>query len=227
MWVHGEPNSKAAEPWILAQKRFLLEHHHSHYKPQLSPNILFNFFLEEPSGVLHGRKCRLHEWRWRWRWDVREGHSGPVGAASHLVIQFILFSAPVLIFVHVCPWVFFGDPLGWSIPTPAFSGLQLFGFFLPSTHSHRLSNFQKFLEISCLLVTQPCASLCCFGICIWYLPTDARIHWCWSLVHHLELVLLRRGESLTFYRNLQRYNSTTQFYFLPSFHSACYLWLSR
>lgn len=29
-WVCGDPNSKAAEPWILGWKIFILEHQHSH-----------------------------------------------------------------------------------------------------------------------------------------------------------------------------------------------------
>ena len=189
----------------------------------LNASAFSKHLIQFPSGrtlwCLHGGKCGPPEWRWWWE-EGRDtvDHWEQSLICSHSIS--LVFSTSH--FCHLCPWVFFGVLLGWSSFYP--SVLQAAASWLVSFFNPLPSTFQL-SEISgnVLFIGD---STICFSVLIWYFLFQCPLK-CWRLVHHLEVVLLRKGKNLTFYRNVQKYNRTSQFYFLSSFHSACYLWLSR
>lgn len=147
----GEPHITCSKPWILIWKRIILEHQLPHYKPQLSPDILFKIF-QELYGILHGGENAGYL-----SGDRKVGTEWTsVSSFPLTVIQLtVLVFSPSPHYCSALSLSLLWRSVGLSAPGSVCTGLQLPGLFLPLAPSHLSSNFQKG-------VYWWLASLCCF-----------------------------------------------------------------
>lgn len=128
--------------------------------------------------------------------------------------------------LHLCPEssleICWTDPVSCSVYVLYAVASWLISAFNPLPPTFQL------LELTGNFLTQLFASLCCFGTFFYYngLSGETGIK-CWYLVHHLELCTLKKKGKTDFLQRLLGHNRNSQFYFLSSFCSPCYLWRNK